>query len=382
MKKVGRFFLQLCLSLALGSPFLSAAELNRAKDCGCDAPAACDAPADVSCAAPGCDSPGCETCDGVSCDIAADVSCDAVCDAVACCDTGCLQCCNRWSVLAEAMFLRRSDSGSVPLILDQNTGGTLLNANNLQFNHQAVPRLQLMHENCCCWGWNVGYFGTDSWSTTGTGGGEDSPALVAPGLIIGSTAPHTLYQLGYSSELQSFEFNLRRRTHDCWTWVAGFRWIELSDELTASTIMPTVTNIYSVDADNHLYGFQVGADAVLLQATPRFNITTNFRVGILGNSADQTTQAPFLANFNNFVDQISASGDETSFMAELGVRGVYQLTNGWSVVGGYQLLYLDGLALAPEQVPVTSVLAPGAASLNTDGDLLFHGGVVGLQFTF
>ena len=137
-----------------------------------------------------------------------------------------------------------------------------------------------------------------------------------------------------------------------------------------------------MDADNHLYGFQIGADAVLLRPTAGFHVDTIVRVGVLGNNADQTTRAPVLANFNGFVDQVGASGDETSFMAELGVRGVFQLTDSWSVFGGYQALWLDGLALAPEQIPVTDLSAPGSAALNTDGELFFHGATVGLQFAF
>ena len=198
----------------------------------------------------------------------------------------------------------------------------------------------------------------------------------------GSSAPGTVYQLDYSSELQSFEFNLRRRSHECLTWVAGFRWIELSDELAAYSTMPSVAEFYSVDADNHLYGIQVGANATLLQPTPRFRVDSIFRMGLMGNAADQTTRAPALANLNGVVDQVSADGSQTSFLAELGLRGVIQLTSGWSVYGGYQVMWLDGLALAPEQIPVTNMIAPGSARLDDDGELLFHGGVVGLQLTF
>ena len=69
-------------------------------------------------------------------------------------------------------------------------------------------------------------------------------------------------------------------------------------------------------------------------------------------------------------------------MAELGLRAVLNLTNSLAVTGGYQALWLDGLALAPEQVPVTSVIAPGTAGLNTNGDLLFHGFTAGIQWTY
>ena len=59
-----------------------------------------------------------------------------------------------------------------------------------------------------------------------------------------------------------------------------------------------------------------------------------------------------------------------------------QLTNALAVTGGYQLMWLDGLALAPEQIPITSLVAPGSAGVNTQGELLFHGATVGLMLTY
>jgi hypothetical protein len=392
MRRLSLFSAHVTLATWLfGLPVLGA-ELKDLSGCGCAAQSgstcddcattaapACGTPARLACAAPGCDSLACDP--GINKAVAA--VCDAACDAPSCgtgCD--CLQCCNRWSVLAEAMFLRRSDSGSVTLVRNQETAESLLNANELEFDHTAVPRLQLMRETCSCWGWDISYFGTDSWSTSGSGGGEVSPVLVGPGFDFGSTMDGTVFQVDSSTELHSAEFNVRRRCHECVTLVAGFRWFELSDELVAQSTAPSVLEFFSVDADNHLYGFQVGFDAVLLQPTARFRVDSIVRVGLLGNNADQTTRAPILTGVAGFVDEISTEGESTSFMAELGLRGVVQLTPGLSVIGGYQLLWLDGLALAPEQIPVTNLTAPGSAVLDDHGELFFHGATVGLQLTF
>src|SRR5690606_6008398 len=148
--------------------------------------------------------------------------------------------------------------------------------------------------------------GTDAWSGFGTGGGDQSPVLSGPGIDFPSTQHGTIFRVDSSTELHSAEFNLRRRIHDCVTLVAGFRWFELSDELVAYSTSPSVLEFYSVDADNHLYGFQIGADAVLLQPTPRFRVDSIFRVGIFGNSAYQTTCAPIVTVLQSFVDEISA----------------------------------------------------------------------------
>lgn len=317
-----------------------------------------------------CDAPGCDSCD---------LSCDS-CDLDSCCEP-CLRCCSGWTVWAESMFLRRSTADPLVLISDQNTGGSILNATNLEFDHRAVPRVHLMYETACCWGIEGGFFGIDSWSTHGQGG--NSPVLTGPGLPFPSTGPGTIYQVNYSSELISAELNLRRRWNECLTMLAGFRYFEFNDDFLASATAPVVEEMYEIDADNQMYGFQVGGDAELINRGGPFHIDSLVRLGVFYNNADQSTYAPALTPLiPATVDRISARADDAVFMAEIGLRGVFELSNDLSIYGGYHILWLDGIALAPDQIPVTDMLAPGSASLDTGGTLYFHGATVGLQASF
>ena len=78
--------------------------------------------------------------------------------------------------------------------------------------------------------------------------------------------------------------------------------------------------------------------------------------------------------------------DYTSFVAEFGVYGTYDITCNLSVRGGYQLMYLDGVALAADQVPNTGDLdaAPGTVAVNAHGgnSLFYHGLNAGLEYRF
>ncbi len=199
----------------------------------------------------------------------AESNCDAlelcetepVCSDTSACD--CLICCDQWTFLAEAMFLRRSDADQLALIRHQETGETLLDAENLEFNHNAAIRYQLIRECGNCWGWDIGYFGIDSWTSSGNGGGPVSPVLTGPGLDFQSTQHGTIFRAEYGTDLYSAEFNIRRRCHEWVTAVAGFRWIELRDELRTLTIAPQVEDFYTIDTNNQMYGFQMGADSRL-----------------------------------------------------------------------------------------------------------------------
>jgi hypothetical protein len=348
---------------------------------GCQ-PSGC-APAKPACG-PACDG-GCES----GCDVGCTAGCDAGCAAdIGCptdvctgqCGCDCLRCCDQWTVFAGVVFLSRSDAGSIPLIINQGTGETLLNAQDLDFDPVAAPSVSIIRDYCNCWGWEVGYFGTDAWNSSGRGGGEVSPVLVGPGIDFPSTAPGTIFQADYGSELYSAEFNIRRRCSECVTLLAGFRWLELGDTLHAYTVAPNVTDLLTVDTTNHLYGLQVGADTVLYQATQRVRIDGLFRAGVLGNHIDHSASSPLTGGFGTLASA-SAEDDTTAFLGSIGLRGVVNLTNNWGVYGGYQLLWLDGVALAPDNIQATSLVPPSSNAIDT-GTVFFHGAMVGLQATF
>jgi hypothetical protein len=329
----------------------------------------------VSCIAPGCDGSGCDDCQ---------VGCDSACAETPVCGVSCVSdcfcCCDQWTIVAETMFLRRSDAGAGALFRDQNTGDVVVGRDNLEFDHVAVPRLQLIRQYASCWGWDINFFGTDAWDSTTTFGGDISPVLEGPGITFGSTAPGTVFRADYGTELYSLEANLRHRCHECVTFLAGFRWMELGDTLHTYSIAPTFTDFYTLDTTNHLYGFQIGADATLYQSSDRFRIDSIVRAGIMGNHIDYTASAPVLG-VPGTTSHLFTEESGTAFVGELGVRAVYGLTSTLSVFGGYQALWLDGVALAPDQLDTTSLVTPIGASIDT-GTVFFHGATVGLQATF
>ena len=72
----------------------------------------------------------------------------------------------------------------------------------------------------------------------------------------------------------------------------------------------------------------------------------------------------------------------TAFLGELAAIGRYMVTDNIAVRGGYRLLWIDGVALASDQVSVTAFVPPALApgrGINSSGDLFFHGAVVGVE---
>jgi len=67
-------------------------------------------------------------------------------------------------------------------------------------------------------------------------------------------------------------------------------------------------------------------------------------------------------------------------VAEFNTNIVWHITERWSLRGGYTLLYIDGVALAPENFdPADLENQPG---INVNGDVFLHGVNAGMEFSW
>ena len=67
-----------------------------------------------------------------------------------------------------------------------------------------------------------------------------------------------------------------------------------------------------------------------------------------------------------------------AFVGELGLTGAYQINDCWTVRGGYQVIWVDGIALAPDQLD-DSDITTGVATLDTSGHPIYHGFVLAAE---
>ena len=156
--------------------------------------------------------------------------------------------------------------------------------------------------------------------------------------------------------------------------LAGFRWAEIRESLngdegvldTTETIWDPVGGIKT----NNLYGFQIGADAILLQRGC-WTLDGIVKAGIFDNHAEQLTfssnpEEPF---------SISDSTNHTAFLGEVGLQAKCQVTDCLTLKAGYQVLWFDGIALAPAQLTNIS-------GIDTAGTIIFQGANAGLEYKF
>jgi hypothetical protein len=296
------------------------------------------------------------------------------------CGSGCENWCDyepRWTATADALFLDRISHSSVVMVRRVSDNAVLGTANDFDFNFEAGPRLSLIRHGDCGWDLEATYFGVDGWNSALLRSDVSGVRFSAPDVVVTVAGESPGMVFDYRSRLYSTEFNLRRSCEDSWlTPLIGFRYIELHENLVGQPMDPIAGAFWNTDADNFLYGFQIGADMKVLDRGGKFHIDGLAKAGLYYNRAEQTSAIPLIVG-----DVASASDDHTAFAAELGLMGVYQWTERVALRAGYQLMWLDGVALAPNQIPVSSAPTRTAA-VDAGGTVFYHGATAGLEIRF
>ena len=135
---------------------------------------------------------------------------------------------------------------------------------------------------------------------------------------------------------------------------------------------------------NNLYGAQIGVDGKILELG-RFSLDGLIKIGIFDDNAVQSTGV----SLQKEVYPSKASANHAAFVSEAGVQLKYQVSKGLALKAGYELLWLDGVALAPGQIQetiATEHLPPPSTvrtlGVNCGSDVLFQGFTAGFEYSF
>ena len=67
-----------------------------------------------------------------------------------------------------------------------------------------------------------------------------------------------------------------------------------------------------------------------------------------------------------------------AFLGELTLSAAYQLNETWGLRAGYNLMWISGVALAPDQLDFSFTPTSGS-QLSNSGSLFIHGASLGLE---
>lgn len=322
-----------------------------------------------------------------------------------CCDVNFGQsCCSRWTASAEFITLERI--GSVPYTLvglvphDEDpfktTGTEALNANDFRHGFSGGPKLGLIHHGDDGSDLEVSYFQIDGWNSVRSIGpiiGPDGPdwlVMRAPGdfVQIQDAPPTQTMAWDYDSRLYNAEVNMRRSPWRRVTVLAGFRWVNLSEDLEGILTPPTAHGtgpFWDAQTKNNLYGFQIGMDAKLLERD-RFSIDSVLKAGIFDNYVEEATSV----RMERIQYGESASTNHLAFLGEVGIQCKCQVTTRLLLKAGYEAIWLQGVALAPGQISETYChiarlpqdIYAQALGVNCSSGVFYHGATAGLEYAF
>jgi len=175
----------------------------------------------------------------------------------------------------------------------------------------------------------------------------------------------------YDASLFSTEVNVRRQHSDRIAFLAGFRTLELHELMNNADRFSSFA--FATRTANYLYGAQAGVDAVLRDRGGPFRIEGNAKAGIYGTVAQ--------AHYTNTAGFNQAANDSlVSFVGDMAFTAVYQFTDRLAFRAGYQLLWIEGLALAGDQLQFSQDVPP--LPLDTLGGMFAHGALVGFELTW
>jgi hypothetical protein len=219
--------------------------------------------------------------------------------------------------------------------------------------------------------------------------GTNPPTVAIEGGPMPETERSITQTIAIDADLQSAEMSYRRYwvgfiPRVSGTFLAGFRYTRFKETFLFATFGEASARNSTI-AENHLAGFQTGSD-VWIGLMQGVRIGAEGKVGIYNNNYNLLnkivtdpvgTTPPTL--FEEFDD------NELAFISEASFDFVADLLPSWSLRAGYEVVFMNSILRAgdnfnrnsPYGIPGQDLRIPFVAE---QGDAVFHGGHVGLEF--
>jgi hypothetical protein len=257
---------------------------------------------------------------------------------------------SRWAIQAEALVLWRNNFEGQPLLLSNN-GAVALDAGDVQTAAAAGPRIGVLHNIGCGRAIEGNYFNVGgiqgSTSTNGVGAPYSISGLTPLPFVEIEEAEYTT-----RGQIKSAELNYRWCQGRRIIWMAGFRWVEWNE--TAILDMQEASgadrgNNLQANVGNDLYGGQFGC-RLKFWDLGKWQVGAVGKAGAFGNTAYQRTTAVV---DGDHLGPVGANDDTVAFFGEVGINSTLWLNRWLAWRAGYNFFWLQGVATAAQQFPLT-----------------------------
>ena len=330
----------------------------------------------------------------------------------------------RFTVSSEAIVFDRVGTASRTLVervppgvsfakIPATPGTPALNSTDLDQGFSPGFRLGVTYHTDSKYDIELSFFRVSGWESTRSIGPDNPPnwlVMRAPGFFQTQDFSYQSMTWDYSTEIYNAELNVRYNLSRRINVLAGFRWLQLNENLQgtippADRILPLWkfdpnSNLFDVErfenhggipapafppfwntsTSNNLYGLQIGAEGILFERG-RFSIDGLIKAGGYWNHASASTGV----SLEKVVYPADARTNHAAFVGEAGLLCKYQFAMGLALKIGYRALWLYGVALAPGQIQETEETGPASVTahgVNCNSGVLLHGVSAGLEYSF
>jgi hypothetical protein len=207
----------------------------------------------------------------------------------------------------------------------------------------------------------------------------DFASLQIPSPLVANTVDFfgaDVMQFHYTSSIQGAELNVLKPFGSI-ELLAGFRYMEIDESMRITAINSGTggTSDYDTDAFNQMYGGQVGMQGRwTLFDLLGFDFGAKFAV-----FGDRNAGRQVLFDLDNTVIDppfpTSAKNQSTAYLGELSAQMVLPINASISIHGGYSVMFINQIALAPDQ---DTFQLDSGTHVDTRGDIILHGANVGV----
>lgn len=260
-----------------------------------------------------------------------------------------------------------------------NTAGVALTTQDFDFDWKVGPSFVLGYRPTPKDAWELTYFGLQDFDENKPLVSQTSD-LSLPGDLGALAGLHfsgaDAMDVTYTSIIQDAEVNYFwfPGSQRVLTFMTGFRYFRMDERFDiSSTVTGVGTSDYDIHSVNNLYGWQLGTR--IQEHYYRFGYQITGKAGAYGNNIDMRQ----LAGNVGEAPIRNAGSDEGhwAFIGQVDATISYRICKNWSALAGYEALWIDGVALAPDQLDFTNNPNSGT-TLNHDGNVFMHGGHVGI----
>lgn len=336
------------------------------------------------------------------------------CDAASC-PMDCCQPCyrpQRWFAAGDAIWLQRESAGSILLAREVDAAGDQVGNRRLDsdrvsgFDMRTGFRALVGYRLGCRGAAEFSYFGMNFWEGNGEFRPTHNRAVAVQSPYLGSAVPTAdngfqVITANYTSELHNAEANLRWHLCEspCGTlsFISGVRYLSWREEMTLvgkDNFDPNRIETTRIRTFNNLIGWQCGGEFSHGLMQGMIHLGGSGKAGIYGNPALQHTTNIYRGPAAGLGVEGRNLEASTAGILEASLHATLLLTNHIRLRGGYQVMYLTGLALAPDNlrlnettirdIDVPGIPAPAGAAqrINNDSDLFLHGPFAGAEIRF